>query len=110
MIFALASTEIAGYKYSELGIGYCRDYVYLPEGGYPDRFNAGEDLYDPSPIQECLNRCMDAYGQDGASSGKIGNQAFYLYANSKCACATGDCNARSSSGSYKSYEIIPGNR
>ena len=97
------------YSYSHLGTGYCSDWVYLPEGAYPDRLNPDDELYDADPVQECLNRCLDAYVEAGTSTSTvdstIGNQAFYLKSNGRCACATGDCSSLVSS-EYESYAII----
>ena len=100
MIFSLALE----HTYSELGSGYCSDYIYLPEGSYPDRLNVGNALYDSDPIQECLNRCMAA-----SVGGTVGNEAFYLNSAKKCACAKGDCSSLKGSG-YDAYQIIQGKR
>ena len=110
-ILSLVSTAITQYTYSLLGDGYCEDWVYLPEGSYPARLNADNALHDTNAIQECLNRCLGAYGKTGAgtSGGKIGNEAFYVKPNGGCACAVGNCN-KLSTGSYESYAIIPGKR
>jgi hypothetical protein len=109
MIFSLVSKKTTQYAYSHLGTGYCSDWVHLPEGKYPDRLSADNVFYDADPVQECMNRCLDAYGKAGVKAstadGKIGNQAFYLKSNGGCACAIGDCSSRVSSG-YESYAII----
>ena len=85
--------------------------MYLPEGGYPAPLNVGDALHDFNCVKECMNRCMNAYGKDEASTsgGKIGNKAFYVKSNGGCACAVGDCRWRGSGG-YVSYAIISGNR
>ena len=113
MVFSSASTTTTKYTYSYIGTGYCSDWVYLPEGGYPERLNADNTLYDADSIQECLNRCLGAYGEAGArastAGGKVGNQAFYLNSNAGCACAVGDCSSKVSDSGFKSYAIISGN-
>ena len=114
MTFSLVPTMTTVYTYSHLGTGYCRDWVYLPEGGYPDRLGPNDALYDSDPIQECLNRCLGVYGEAGARTskvgGNIGNQAFYLRSDSRCACAIGDCKSLVSNDYVAiSYAIIPGN-
>ena len=110
MIFSLVSIT---YTYSHLGTGYCSDWVYLPEGGYPGRLNAGDKDYDADPIQECMNRCLGQYEETGerasTAGGEVGNEAFYLKSDDGCACAIGDCSSLAHSG-YESYEIILGNR
>ena len=107
---ALRLEPITDFTYNHLGAGYCSDYAYLPEGGYPARLSPGKALYDADPIKECLNRCLNASTFDATN---VGNQAFYLKSGSKCACAADDCSSlkpkfpkRESSG-YDSYEIIP---
>ena len=113
MIFFLVSTE---YIYSHLGTGYCSDWVYLPEGGYPDRLDAGDEDYDADPIQECMNRCLGHYeeiGERASTAGEeVGDEAFYLKSDDGCACAIGDCSSLKTGASdgYESYEIILGNR
>ena len=109
----LVPTTTTDYTYKLLGTGFCTDWIFLPEGGYPPRFSPDDAFYEADPIQECLNRCVDANRKSGADTstigGTIGNQAFYLNSNSRCACAIGDCNSLVSSG-YASYKIISGNR
>ena len=110
-IFSLVSTAITQYTYSLLGDGYCDDWVYLPEGRYPGWLNSGNELHDDDPKQECLNRCLSAYEARAGSSGKkIGNKAFYVNADGRCACAVGACSSRVTGLGqvYDSYEIIPG--
>ena len=114
MTFSLVSTTTTGYTYSHIGTGYCSNWVYLPEGGYPKRLGPNDALYDSDPIQECLKRCLAVYGEAGARTskvgGKIGNQAFYLNSDSLCACAIGECKSLYSSGmEAESYMIISGN-
>ena len=98
------------YGYESLGtVEYCGDYVYLPEGSYPALLNDDDELYDADRKKECLNRCLDAYGES-TSGKKIGNQAFYVKSNGddRCACAVGDCKRRVAGG-YDSYKITSGN-
>ena len=82
---------VTKYRYTLLEtLKYCGDYVYLPEGSYPALLNVGDELYDSDRKQECLNRCLDAYGENPST---IGYQAFYVKAHGddRCACAVGDC-------------------
>ena len=94
-------------QYQLIGQGYCADWNYLPEGGYPKVLKEDHKLYDADRIQECLNRCVDA----SKKNNNIQSQAFYVDVNSRCACSKGTCQALRGSG-YKSYKIyvqhIPG--
>jgi len=87
-------------QYQLIGAGYCADWNYLPEGGYPKLLNEDHKLYDSDRVQECLNRCVDA----SKKNNNIQSQAFYVDVNSKCACSKGTCQALKGSG-YKSYKI-----
>ena len=110
----LSSTTYTEYTYTHLGPGFCGDWIYLPEGGYPARLISDDALYDADPIQECLNRCLDANGEAGQAStenggtGTIGNRAFYLSTENKCACAISDCSSLTPDPNYASYAIISG--
>ena len=46
------------WEYEKLGDGYCSDWKYLPEGGYPDHLSPGHALYRDDKIQECAARCF----------------------------------------------------
>ena len=111
----LADDSYAEYTYEHLGTGYCSDWINLPgPESYPPRLQPSDALYDADPRQECLNRCLDVHGQDGSKTstvgGTIGNKAFYLKSDGRCACAIKDCSSLKTSESYESYEIIQGNR
>ena len=96
------------YTYKHLGTGYCSEYAYLLEGKYPDRLEDNHVSYDDDPIQECLNRCLaDSVSEKNVND--IGNEAFYLDSDDKCACSKGGCSTQSGSG-YDAYKIIQGNR
>ena len=108
-------------SYEILGYGYCKDYVYLPEGAYPARLSPNDLLYDIDPIIECKNRCLDANGKSGgvdahgrsAEYNIISNQAFFIQNSDKqCACSSGTCSERvgAASTTYTSYKISIGNR
>jgi len=72
--------------------GYCSDWKYLPEGGYPPRKNLKAD-----PVQECAQRCHKAYGKP---------QAIYLRdKDMTCACSKGGCNQITSQKAYTSYKL-----
>ena len=96
------------------GTGYCKDYVYLPEGGYPSLLDQLDPLYDKNRIKECMNRCLYASsqglaGSKGAVDTTIREHAFYIkQSNQGCACSSGDCSDRTSSG-YTSYYIASSN-
>ena len=104
---------LVSYTYEHLGTGYCSDYAYLLKesgGKYPDRLKDNHASYDDDPIQECLNRCLaDSVSEN--NSNDIGNEAFYLDSDKKCACAKGACSTQKKKGSgYNAYKIIQGNR
>lgn len=95
--------------YSDIGPGFCSDWVYLPEGGYPARLADTERLNNADPIQECMNRCLDvvgASGADSASGAGISNQAFYVRDGESCACSSGSCGTQSGGANYHSYRIV----
>merc|ERR1711924_167052 len=73
--------------------GFCSDWKYLPEGGYPPRKNLKAD-----PVQECAQRCHKAYGKP---------QAIYLRdKDMTCACSKGACNKiKKSQQAYTSYKV-----
>ena len=108
MFVFLVSTTATEYTYNYLGNGYCSDYAYLLEGKYPDRLKREHTSYDDDPIRECLNRCLADSVSDN-NFNDIGNEAFYLDSDDKCACSKGACSTQSGSG-YGAYKIIQGNR
>ena len=97
------------------GTGYCKDYVYLPEGGYPSLLGQLDPLYDKNRIKECMNRCLYASsqglaGSKGAVDTTIREHAFYIRKSDQgCACSSGICNDRKASSGYTSYYIISSN-
>lgn len=99
-----------GPIYSSIGPGYCSDWAYLPEGGYPPRLAETEPLNDADPIQECMNRCLNVVGTAGATSAAAGavisNQAFYVRDGERCACASGPCESQDGGANYHSYRIV----
>jgi hypothetical protein len=81
-----------GYQIKQKGVGYCKDYRYLPEGGYPPLKNVAGDH-----LQECAERCTKAYGLQ---------HAFYIRAKDKqCACSKGSCSTLMPSSGYVTYSI-----
>ena len=87
--------------------GYCKDYAYLPEGGYHSLLNKSDPPYDKDRIKECMNRCVYALNKEEDT--KIRDRAFYIRdCNQRCACSSAACYSRKSSG-YSSYHTIPGN-
>ena len=87
--------------------GYCKDYAYLPEGGYPSLLGKSSPHYDKDRIQECINRCV--YASKNEEDTKIRDRAFYNRdSDQRCACSSGACYTRKSSG-YTSYHKISGN-
>merc|ERR1719253_2248623 len=93
-------------SYESLGAGFCSDWEYLPEGGYPAFLTSGSAMDSSDRIQECANRCTAAAGSPGSSKrGNIGTQAFYIRtSDNKCGCSQGACSSHSGSG-YHSYRI-----
>jgi len=84
-------------RYIKIGVGYCSDWKYLPEGGYPAFLGKSSLLFSRDRTRECMNRCLDAYP---------GSEAFYMDADNKCGCSSGQCQSvRPSSASYYSYKI-----
>ena len=73
--------------------GYCSDWKYLPEGGYPARLDS-----NANPLEECAQRCIAAADADSEYS----KDAFYVRdSNQHCACSKGAC-SDITSGSYTS--------
>ena len=107
--------EYSNWHYEKIGVGYCNsDWVYLPEGSYPDRLTENDDFYDFDAIRECMNRCLNAYensiagaiGKNGDTT--IGNQAFFIRSSDlHCACAQSDCPSQTST-DYISYSMSEG--
>ena len=84
-------------RYIKIGDGYCSDYKYLPEGGYPAFLSKTSPLFSRDRTRECMNRCLDAYPD---------SKAFMVQtANNKCACSSGQCQWVRPSVSYYSYKI-----
>ena len=78
--------------------GYCSDYKYLPEGGYPARLDS-----NANPLEECAQRCIAAAEENSEYS----KDAFYVRDSDKhCACSKGEC-SETTSGDYTSYIITP---
>ena len=98
------------FRYYAAGNGYCKDWVYLPEGGYPAPLAPDDPLYSHDRIQECMNRCFYAAyqglaGSSGSDGTEIGNQAFYIKTlNQRCGCSSGTCEPNEGTG-YTSYKI-----
>ena len=84
-------------SYESLGSGYCSDYKYLSEGGYPAPLPSDHPLYNADPVQECLNRCY--------ADTQVGTDAFYLNDADQCACAKGSCSNRVVDSKYTSYAM-----
>ena len=87
--------------------GYCKDYAYLPEGGYHSLLNKSDPLTDKDRIKECMKRCV--YASNNEEDTKFRDRAVYIRdCDQRCACSSGTCYSRKSSG-YSSYHTIPGN-
>ena len=80
--------------------GYCEDWVYLNEGGYPEKLTEISPLYDPDPVKECMNRCLNDFnngilgmnGHMGAGATPIGNRAILIReSDNGCCCSSGVC-------------------
>jgi hypothetical protein len=93
-------TPLAGSAnptYWSIGAGYCADYKYLPVGSYPDLLQPSQPLYNADRVEECLNRCVDAYPNTIAFFVK-------LIDGNKCACSSGACSGdRPAQDKYHSY-------
>ena len=104
------------FRYYVAGEGYCKDWVYLPEGAYPALLAPNDPKHNDDRIQECMNRCLYAAyrglaGSKGSDGTRIGNQAFYIYnSNQGCGCSSGTCEANEESGytSYNIYDTVSG--
>jgi hypothetical protein len=85
--------------YIKIGDGYCSDWKYLPEGGYPNFLSKSSPLFSTDRTRECMNRCLDAYPD---------SQAFYIRtSDNKCGCSSGQCQSTSGTAtSYTSYKIV----
>lgn len=99
--------------YELIGTGWCSDWSYLMEGGYPPRLDADHELARLDPLAECMMRCLDLVGMTGvahsgaSSTGYVTDNAFYVNGDGRCGCSTG-VNGCSLTGSppYQSYNII----
>ena len=98
--------------YAVAGNGFCKDWVYLPEGGYPELLTITDTLFSEDRVQECMNRCVDASEQsfdDTQYSGnnKISDIAFYVRtSDERCGCSSGPCQERQiRDNDYMSYFI-----
>ena len=69
--------------------GYCDDWKYLPEGGYPDTLPVSNPLFDADKVRECGNRCIHASRENNGNNDK----AFYVRYDGRCGCSTGPCNS-----------------
>ena len=100
--------------YVKAGNGYCKDWVYLPEGKYPNLLTVSDPLYNEDRIKECMNRCLHASsrglgGSKGEYETRIRDHAFYIrHSDQGCGCSSGTCSDRKSSG-YTSYYTASGN-
>lgn len=98
-----------GGGYQELGAGYCADWAYLPEGGYPPRLDMGSPMYNADPVAECMNRCLNAVGaMDSSSFRAIRDRAFYVNAAGACGCSAGGCETQRGADEenpYRSFRI-----
>ena len=101
--------------YAVAGDGHCDDWVYLPEGGYPDVLTDSNPLYDEDRIQECMNRCVNAANEGSIGSNSHGdpnirNLAFYIrLSDQACGCSSGECSTLTPDPSFRSYYTGIGN-
>ena len=88
----------------ELWTGRCTKYWGIHVNGdvrqgqlspYPPRLSSDDELYDPDPILECRNRCIDENGGEG----------FTLDSNGRCHCSDGACLKADSTSGYTSYSF-----
>lgn len=82
-----ASASSLGGKYLSLlrGPSYCSNYIYLPEGKYPQRLNFWHWLRSDDPEQECMQRCTHAAAMSSSYSARY----FWLTHGTRCGCAIG---------------------
>eukprot|EP01050_Picozoa_sp_SAG11_P027433 SAG11_NODE_6947_length_1221_cov_1.420677_1_plen_215_part_01 len=66
--------------YISIGDGYCADWIYPPEGAYPEFLPSSDPRYDPDRLQECANRCLDY----ASTANGYDTQAFYVNAGRGC--------------------------
>jgi len=89
-------TPVVPDTFTHGGTGYCSDWRYLPEGGYPARLDSNAD-----PLQECAERCTTAADADPVYS----TTAFYVRNNDQhCACSSGTCSSVQGYG-YTAYNM-----
>ena len=110
--FTLFLARTSGYAIA--GDGHCDDWVYLPEGGYPETLAESNPLYNVDRIQECKNRCVNAAdkGLNGSNSHgdpKIRDLAFYIrLSDQHCACSSGACSKLTPDPAFRSYYTVTG--
>lgn len=104
-------TQASNASYVEIGKGYCNTWKYLPEGGYPPLLPESSPLYSADRIQECKNRCLDAYSKDSSYC----TTAFYIRTEDQhCACSgkenvcgcSGECNLKGPKKKYTAYATV----
>ena len=100
--------------YTIAGDGHCDDWVYLPEGGYPETLSESNLLYNVDRIQECKNRCVKAadkglIGSNSHGDPKIRDLAFYIRKSDQhCACSSGACSTLTPDPGFRSYYTLTG--
>ena len=105
----------SAYRYTIAGIGHCKDWVYLPEGGYPQLLDDSKPLYNVDRIQECMNRCVHAadnglIGSQSSGDTKIRDLAFSInLSNHRCGCSSGECSVLTPDHAFRSFYIVQGN-
>ena len=90
----------AGFEYVSVGFGYCQsDIRHLLEANYPSLLSQNRRLYDSDRVQECMNRCMQAYP---------GTKYFMIRtSDQRCACVTQSSTCYwAQSPDYFTYEIV----
>ena len=101
--------------YAVAGDGHCDDWVYLPEGAYPELLTDSSPLYNVDRIQECMNRCVNAastgsIGSNSHGDPKIRDRAFYIRkSDQQCGCSSGACSTLTPDPSFRSYFTGIGN-
>lgn len=87
-----------GYQYASISAGSCVDSQYLPEGAFPPLLDSSRRLYDNDRVQECMNRCLDAYP---------GTKGFYIRVSDEaCACSSGTCDQQSVDSTFQTFHIF----
>lgn len=91
-----------GYEFASVAFGLCDDQQHLPEGAYPPLLSPQRRLYDDDRVQECMNRCLDAYPGTKGFSVRVSDHG--------CTCSSGNCAFTQPSIDYQTFHVFESNR